>query len=104
MKKIPSREREEEMNSSVQPSPAAASGADAEDEMAGLQADLDRTLAIAAFVIVAVGAVLNLYELLVANNVWSIAPGRSAGFVRGLREAGRDAAAYVGHGSGGGLG
>ena len=45
-----------------------------------LQADLDRTLAVAAFVIVAVGAALNLYELFVQNNVWSIAPGRSAGF------------------------
>ena len=45
-----------------------------------LRADLDRTLAIAAFVIVAVGAALNLYELFVENNVWSIAPGRSAGF------------------------
>jgi O-antigen ligase len=44
-----------------------------------LQADLDRTLTIAAFVIVAVGVALNLYELLVANNVFSNAPGRSAG-------------------------
>src|SRR6476646_7416961 len=45
MKKIPSREREEEMNSSVQakqPSPAAAGDADSDDAMAGLQADLDR--------------------------------------------------------------
>ena len=45
MKKIPSREREEEMNSSVQakqPSPAVASDADSDDAMAGLQADLDR--------------------------------------------------------------
>jgi molecular chaperone GrpE len=45
MKKIPSREREEEMNSSVQakqPSPTAASDADSDDAMAGLQADLDR--------------------------------------------------------------
>jgi molecular chaperone GrpE len=44
MKKIPTREREEEMNSSAQakqPSPVAAS-ADSEDAMAGLQADLDR--------------------------------------------------------------
>lgn len=44
-----------------------------------LQADLDRTLAIAAFVIVAVGAALNLYELFLQNNFWSTAPGRSAG-------------------------
>ena len=45
MKKIPSREREEEMNSSVQAKQAplaAASDADSEDAMAGLQADLDR--------------------------------------------------------------
>ena len=45
MKKIPSREREEEMNSSgqaKQPSPADASDADSDDAMAGLQADLDR--------------------------------------------------------------
>jgi hypothetical protein len=45
-----------------------------------VRADLDQALPIAAFVIVAVGATLNLYELLVANNVWSTAPGRSAGF------------------------
>src|SRR6476620_9581280 len=45
MKKIPSREREEEMNSSVQAkqsSPSAGSDADSDDAMAGLQADLDR--------------------------------------------------------------
>ncbi len=45
MKKIPSREREEEMNSSVQakqPSPSVAGDADSDDAMAGLQADLDR--------------------------------------------------------------
>ena len=45
MKKIPSREREEEMNSSVQakqPSPMAAGDTDSDDAMAGLQADLDR--------------------------------------------------------------
>jgi molecular chaperone GrpE len=45
MKKMPSREREEEMNSSVQakqPSSTAAGDADSEDAMAGLQADLDR--------------------------------------------------------------
>jgi len=45
-----------------------------------LRAELSGTLLIAAFAIVAVGAGLNLYELLVENNVWSIAPGRSAGF------------------------
>jgi molecular chaperone GrpE len=45
MKKMPSREREEEMNSSVQPkqfSPTGASDADSDDAMAGLQVDLDR--------------------------------------------------------------
>ena len=45
MKKIPSRDREEEMNPSVQAkqaSPAFASDADSDDAMAGLQADLDR--------------------------------------------------------------
>ena len=42
MKKMPSREREEEMNSSVQPAPAAAGDIDSDDAMAGLQADLDR--------------------------------------------------------------
>jgi O-antigen ligase len=45
-----------------------------------LQADLDRPLTIATFVIVAVGASLNLYELFIANNAFSGAPGRSAGF------------------------
>jgi hypothetical protein len=45
-----------------------------------LRPELSRTVAIAAFAIVAVGAALNLYELFVQNNVWSIAPGRSAGF------------------------
>jgi molecular chaperone GrpE len=45
MKKIPSPEREEEMNSSVQakqPPSAATGDADSDDAMAGLQADLDR--------------------------------------------------------------
>jgi hypothetical protein len=45
-----------------------------------LRADLDRTLAVAAFVIVALCAALNLYELFIENNLWSTAPGRSAGF------------------------
>lgn len=45
-----------------------------------LRPELNRTLAIAAFVIVAVGTALNLYELFVESNVWSTAPGRSAGF------------------------
>ena len=45
MKKIPSAEHEEEMNSSAhakQHSAAAGSAADPEDALAGLQADLDR--------------------------------------------------------------
>jgi O-antigen ligase len=42
--------------------------------------ELTAPLAFAAFSIVAVGATLNLYELFVENNVWSAAPGRSAGF------------------------
>lgn len=44
-----------------------------------LRADLDGSWAAGAFVIVAVGAALNLYELFIENNVWSGAPGRSAG-------------------------
>jgi molecular chaperone GrpE len=42
MKKMPSRGREEEMNSSTLPAPAAAGDTDSDDAMAGLQADLDR--------------------------------------------------------------
>jgi molecular chaperone GrpE len=43
MKKIPSAQREEEMNMSAQANqPSAAASADSEDAMAGLQADLDR--------------------------------------------------------------
>jgi len=45
MKKTPSREREEEVNASVQakqPFPTAAGDADSDDAMAGLQADLVR--------------------------------------------------------------
>jgi molecular chaperone GrpE len=45
MKKNPSLEQEKEMNPSAraqQPSPAAASDADSEDPMAGLQSDLER--------------------------------------------------------------
>jgi molecular chaperone GrpE len=45
MKKMPSREREDEMNSSMQakqPSPTAPGDADSDDAMAGLQSDLDR--------------------------------------------------------------
>jgi len=45
-----------------------------------IRPQLRSTLAIAAFAIVALGAALNIYELFVQNNVWSIAPGRSAGF------------------------
>jgi len=45
MKKIPSHDREDEMNSSVQAKQASspfASDSDSDDAMAGLQADLDR--------------------------------------------------------------
>jgi molecular chaperone GrpE len=42
MKKMPSRGREEEMNSSTQPAPAATGDTGSDDAMAGLQADLDR--------------------------------------------------------------
>ena len=45
MNKIPSHEREEEMNASAQakqPLRAAANDADSQDAMAGLEADLDR--------------------------------------------------------------
>src|SRR6201990_3144658 len=45
MKKTPSREREEEMNPSVQmkqPSPTAPGDSYSDDPMAGLQADLER--------------------------------------------------------------
>ena len=45
-----------------------------------LRSDLDRITEWAAFSIVATGVTLNLYELFVANNLWSNAPGRSAGF------------------------
>ena len=42
--------------------------------------DFERTTAWAAFAIVVFGTTLNLYELVVENNLWSNAPGRSAGF------------------------
>jgi O-antigen ligase len=45
-----------------------------------MRAALDRTLVAAAFAIVLVAAALNVYELFVENNRWSVAPGRSAGF------------------------
>lgn len=45
-----------------------------------LRPELNRTVALAAFTIVLVGTALNLYELFVQNNLWSVAPGRSAGF------------------------
>jgi O-antigen ligase len=44
-----------------------------------LRTDHARVLAVAAFMIVAVGTTLNLYELFIESNVWSTAPGRSAG-------------------------
>src|SRR4029077_20850921 len=50
MKKIPSPEQDQEMNASAQAKPASSppTGADAEDAMAGLQADLDRFRDLAA--------------------------------------------------------
>jgi hypothetical protein len=45
-----------------------------------LRPDLRQTVAAAAFAVVAVATALNLFELFVQNNVWSVAPGRSAGF------------------------
>jgi O-antigen ligase len=45
-----------------------------------MRPSLERTLALAALCIVAVAASLDLYELFVENNLWSVAPGRSAGF------------------------
>ncbi len=46
----------------------------------GMQTELNRPVLIAAYAIVVVGSGLNLYELFFDNNLWSIAPGRSAGF------------------------
>lgn len=60
-----------------------------------LRDDFDHALAIAAFVIVAIGTALNLYELFIENNVWSSAPGRSAGFYRNPNISGE---ALVGYG------
>lgn len=42
--------------------------------------ELASRLVNSAFYIVLIGTCLNLYELLIENNRWSIAPGRSAGF------------------------
>jgi len=42
--------------------------------------ELKQAVIVSSFIIVLVGTALNLYELLIENNVWSIAPGRSAGF------------------------
>jgi hypothetical protein len=41
--------------------------------------DLAGILSLSAFSIVAIATTLNLYELFVENNVWSLSPGRSAG-------------------------
>ncbi|MGH8719132.1 MAG: O-antigen ligase family protein [Burkholderiales bacterium] len=60
-----------------------------------LHDDFDRTLAATAFAIVAIAAALNLYELFVQNNVWSVAPGRSAGFYKNPNISGE---ALVGYG------
>lgn len=42
--------------------------------------EFNRVLVLSSFSIVAISTGLNLYELLIENNVWSTAPGRSAGF------------------------
>lgn len=46
----------------------------------GNRPELGGALALAAFSIVVVSAAMNVYELLVQNNAWSVAPGRSAGW------------------------
>ena len=60
-----------------------------------LRSDLDRITEWAAFSIVATGVTLNVYELFVANNLWSNAPGRSAGF---YVDANVSASALLGYG------
>ena len=60
-----------------------------------LRDDFDHALAMTAIVIVAIGTALNLYELFIENNVWSNAPGRSAGFYRNPNISGE---ALVGYG------
>src|SRR5262245_35027087 len=60
-----------------------------------LRSDLDRITEWAAFSVVAIGVTLNLYELFVANNLWSNAPGRSAGF---YVDANVSASALLGYG------
>jgi hypothetical protein len=45
-----------------------------------LRRELNGSLVCATFTIVAIGTVLNLYELFVEHNTWSTAPGRSAGW------------------------
>jgi O-antigen ligase len=47
-----------------------------------MRSELKRPLILSVFCIVAVGAVLNIYELLLGDQIWSVAPGRSAGFYR----------------------
>lgn len=46
----------------------------------GLRRDLRGSVALAVLSVIAVGVALNLFELLVHNNAWSVAPGRSAGW------------------------
>jgi O-antigen ligase len=46
----------------------------------GLDKKLRGTLVYAVVTVVAFGAMMNLFEFFVHNNMWSIAPGRSAGF------------------------
>ncbi len=46
----------------------------------GLEKKLRGVMVYAAVTVVAIGALMNLFEFFVHNNMWSIAPGRSAGF------------------------
>ena len=53
----------------------------------GLRRRLRGLLALAMLSVLAVGVALNLFELLVHNNAWSTAPGRSAGWYLNPNEA-----------------
>jgi len=45
-----------------------------------LRSEFKGTIILSISVVVVVGVTLNLYELFIENNIWSTAPGRSAGF------------------------
>jgi hypothetical protein len=46
----------------------------------GMRRDLRGTVVLAVVSVISVGVALNLFELVVHNNAWSLAPGRSAGW------------------------